>query len=82
MGHLVSNGIPNIQSIVVVPLISQASSNGTGGTIRTLLSPCCNSGTSPDPLQKTNLQYQGKICLWIRFPAVYRGITLYQPIKW
>jgi hypothetical protein len=55
---LVSNGIPNIQTVVVVPFISQASSNGTNGTIGTLLSPCCNSGASPDPLQITNFQIQ------------------------
>ena len=52
---LVSNGIPNIQSIIVVPLISQAASNG-GGAIGTLISPCCNTGASPDPLQICNFQ--------------------------
>jgi hypothetical protein len=55
---LVSNGIPNIQTVVVVPLISQANSNGTAGTIGTLISPCCNTGASPDPLQITNFQIQ------------------------
>jgi hypothetical protein len=54
---LVSNGIPNIQTVVVVPFISQASGNG-GSAVGTLLSPCCNSGASPDPLQITNFQIQ------------------------
>jgi hypothetical protein len=49
---LVSNGIANIQSVLVIPFIS-ASANGTTG-ISTLLSPTASSGGTPDPIVLTN----------------------------
>jgi hypothetical protein len=49
---LVSNGIANIQSVLVIPFIS-ASANGSTG-ISTLLSPTASSGGTPDPIVLTN----------------------------
>ena len=49
---LVSNGIANIQSVLVVPFIS-ASANGSLG-LSTLLSPTTTSGGTPDPIVLTN----------------------------
>jgi hypothetical protein len=49
---LVSNGIANIQSVLVIPFIS-ASANGSLG-ISTLLSPTATSGGTPDPIVLTN----------------------------
>ena len=63
---LVTNGIPNVQSVLVVPMLPRAS-NGTpaaGGfvanstTTSTLLSPFCSSPSSPDPLIISNFQVQ------------------------
>lgn len=63
---LVTNGIPNIRSVLVVPLLPRAS-NGTaaaGGyiansvTTSTLLSPFCSTPASPDPIAITNFQIQ------------------------
>ena len=48
---LVNNGIPNIQSVLVVPFLS-ASANGTA--YNTLLSPTATSGATPDPITLTN----------------------------
>lgn len=48
---LVSNGISNIQSVLVVPLLS-ASANGT--SYNTLLSPYTTTGGTPDPIMLTN----------------------------
>jgi len=48
---LVSNGIANIQSVLVVPFLS-ASANGT--SYNTLLSPVSSSGATPDPIVLTN----------------------------
>jgi hypothetical protein len=48
---LVSNGIPNIQSVLVVPFITPTS-NGT--TTNTLLSPYSTSGATPDPIPLSN----------------------------
>jgi hypothetical protein len=49
---LVSNGIANIQSVLVVPFIS-ASANGTG-TKKGVLSPSSSAGATPDPIPLTN----------------------------
>jgi hypothetical protein len=63
---LVTNGIPNVRSVLVLPLLPRAS-NGTaaaGGfiansvTTSTLLSPFCSTPASPDPLAITNFQVQ------------------------
>jgi hypothetical protein len=58
---LVSNGLPNIQFVLVVPLInSQANGvcGSTGGaapsTISTILSPFTTTGGTPDPITLTN----------------------------
>ena len=48
---LVTNGIQDIQSVLVVPFLS-ASGNGT--TYSTLLSPTSTSGATPDPITLTN----------------------------
>ena len=63
---LVTNGIPNIRSVLVVPLLPRGS-NGTvlGANIiagcqtsSTLLSPFCSTPASPDPIAITNFQIQ------------------------
>lgn len=58
---LVTNGIPNIRSVLVLPLLPRAS-NGTaaagGVTTSTLLSPFCSTPSSPDPLIIQNFQIQ------------------------
>jgi len=48
---LVSNGIPNIRSVLVVPFLS-ASGNATN--FNTLLSPFSTSGATPDPVPISN----------------------------
>lgn len=48
---LVSNGIPNIKSVLVVPFLS-ASGNSTN--FSTLLSPFSTSGATPDPVPLSN----------------------------
>jgi hypothetical protein len=48
---LVSNGISDIQSVLVVPFLSP-SANGT--SYSTLLSPFSTSGATPDPITLTN----------------------------
>lgn len=48
---LVSNGISNIQSVLVVPLLTPA---GNGTAYNTLLSPFTTSGGTPDPITLTN----------------------------
>lgn len=48
---LVSNGISNIVSVLVCPLISPA---GNGTTYNTLLSPFTTTGGTPDPVVLTN----------------------------
>ncbi len=48
---LVSNGIPNIKSVLVVPFLS---STGNGTSTNTLLSPFTTSGATPDPVPLTN----------------------------
>lgn len=58
---LVTNGIPNIRSVLVLPLLPSAS-NGTaaGGAVRSasILSPFCSTPASPDPLVIQNFQIQ------------------------
>jgi hypothetical protein len=58
---LVTNGIPNIRSVLVLPLLPSAS-NGTAaaGGVRTstILSPFCSTPSSPDPLIIQNFQVQ------------------------
>lgn len=62
---LVTNGIQNIQSVLVVPLISQnqnglttaSDAGGTiaaGGALSTLLSATCPTGSMPDPISLIN----------------------------
>jgi hypothetical protein len=59
---LVSNGISNIQSVLVVPLISTSANmvappavGGVAGvSVSTLLSPFATSGGTPDPITLTN----------------------------
>ena len=58
---LVSNGIPNIRSVLVLPLLPSAS-NGTAGAsgVKTssILSPFASTPSSPDPLIIQNFQIQ------------------------
>jgi len=65
---LVTNGIPNIRGILVIPLLPKAS-NGTastyptttalaGTTTSSLLSPFSTTGGTPDPISLTNFQIQ------------------------
>jgi hypothetical protein len=49
---LVSNGIPNIKSVCVVPVIP-GTANG-GFTYSTLMSPFATTGGTPDPITLTN----------------------------
>jgi len=48
---LVSNGIPNIKSVLVVPFLS---ATGNSTDYNTLLSPFSTSGATPDPIPLTN----------------------------
>jgi len=58
---LVSNGIPNIRSVLVLPLLPSVS-NGTAaaGAVRSssILSPFCSTPSSPDPIIIQNFQIQ------------------------
>jgi hypothetical protein len=58
---LVTNGIPNIRSVLVLPFLP-AASNGVavagGQRSSTLLSPFCSTPASPDPLAILNFQIQ------------------------
>ena len=63
---LVSNGLPNLRSVLVVPTIDKVS-NGTetaaggnysGVTSSSLLSPFSSTGGSPDPIPITQFQIQ------------------------
>jgi hypothetical protein len=65
---LVTNGIPNIRGILVIPLLPKAS-NGVastyatstpivGTTTSTLLSPFATTGGTPDPISLSNFQIQ------------------------
>jgi len=64
---LVTNGIPNIRSVLVIPLLPRASNGAAaaaagvfvaGQTSSTLLSPFCSTPATPDPLAITNFQIQ------------------------
>ena len=63
---LVSNGIPNLRGVLVVPLLPKVSNgSGTSGagdysgiTTSTLYSPFCGTGGSPDPVAITNFNIQ------------------------
>jgi hypothetical protein len=50
---LVTNGIQDIQSVLVVPFLS-AGALGNGTTFSTLLSPTSTSGATPDPITLSN----------------------------
>jgi len=63
---LVTNGIPNIRSVLVLPFLPSAS-NGTAAAgafiansvvSNSLLSPFCSTPASPDPIAITNFQIQ------------------------
>jgi hypothetical protein len=56
---LVTNGIPNIRSVLVIPLLP-AASNGNVAALRTasILSPFSSTPSSPDPLIIQNFQIQ------------------------
>ncbi len=63
---LVTNGIPNLKSVLVIPFLS-ISANGVAAdsgyiansvTSSSLLSPFCSTPSSPDPLAITNFQIQ------------------------
>lgn len=63
---LVSNGIPNIRSVLVIPLLPRASNGAvfttapfaSAITTSTLLSPFCSTPSSPDPIAISNFQIQ------------------------
>jgi len=61
---LVSNGLPNLKSLVLMSFLPAASNGVTGATqyvatpVSTLLSPFASSGGTPDPISITNLNFQ------------------------
>lgn len=58
---LVSNGIPNVRGVLVVPLLPNGSNGvASAGQVRTssILSPFCSTGGAPDPIALTNFQIQ------------------------
>ena len=55
---LVSNGIPNIRSVLVLPLLPRASNGAGGVTTASILSPFASTPSSPDPLIINNFQIQ------------------------
>ena len=55
---LVTNGIPNIRSVLVVPQLGQANGPAGASSTSSLLSPFCSSPASPDPLAISNVQIQ------------------------
>lgn len=58
---LVTNGIPNIRSVLVLPLLPRVSNGvaaGGGQTTATILSPFCSTPSSPDPIVINNFQIQ------------------------
>jgi hypothetical protein len=71
---LVSNGLPNVRGVVVIPFLAQSANGVSGGAgiyagqvaTSTLLSPFSTSGSTPDPIQITNFN--------IHFLFLYRLI--------
>jgi hypothetical protein len=61
---LVSNGLPNLKSLVLMSFLPAASNGVTGAgqyvatPVSTLLSPFASSGGTPDPISITNLNFQ------------------------
>lgn len=63
---LVSNGLPGLKSIVIIPVLPQASNGTVGGAgayaggalSSSLLSPFSSTGGTPDPVAITNLNAQ------------------------
>lgn len=62
---LVTNGIPNIRSVLVIPLLPRASNGVSAGSViantqtsSSLLSPFCSTPASPDPISIENFQIQ------------------------
>jgi hypothetical protein len=61
---LVSNGLPNLKSIVMMSFLPAASNGVTGAgqyvatPVSSLLSPFASSGGTPDPISITNLNFQ------------------------
>lgn len=55
--ELVTNGLPNLKSLLVMSFLPSAS-NGTASLASSLLSPFCGSGGCPDPIGITNFQVQ------------------------
>jgi hypothetical protein len=63
---LVSNGLPNLKSVVVMPFLPQTSNGTVGGAgiyaggvlSSSLLSPFSSSGGTPDPVALTNFNVQ------------------------
>jgi hypothetical protein len=62
---LISNGLPNLRSCLIVPTIEKGSNGTAGGagdyltvTSSTLLSPFSSTGGSPDPIVITNFNVQ------------------------
>lgn len=51
---LVSNGISNIKSVLVVPFVNQLANLAIAGGLSTLISPFTTSGGTPDPITLTN----------------------------
>jgi hypothetical protein len=51
---LVSNGLPNIQFVLVVPLISASGAQNGTCPVSTIVSPFCTTGGTPDPITLTN----------------------------
>jgi hypothetical protein len=52
---LVSNGIANIQSVLVVPFISASPTDNNGtGNLKSILSPFSSAGATPDPIPLSN----------------------------
>jgi hypothetical protein len=55
---LVTNGIPNIRSVLVLPLLPRASNGAGAVTSSSILSPFASTPSSPDPLIINNFQIQ------------------------
>jgi len=55
---LVTNGIPNIRSVLVLPMLPRASNGAGAVTTSTILSPFASTPSSPDPIIINNFQIQ------------------------